>query len=78
MVKECVYLVTQMYFMQIYIYFLWYGNIYRLLCISEIFVDLTHKVKYKGKKNSEKIQNSIEGSQFESDYEQQTFVLWIY
>ena len=60
MVKECTCLVTQMYFMQIYFYFLWFENeCIDFLCISEIFVDPAHKVKYKGKQNSEKIQNSI-------------------
>ena len=52
MVKECIYLVIQIYF---------YANITLPFMIweFEIFVDPTHKVKYKGKQNYEKIQNSI-------------------
>ena len=43
----------------IFLLFMIWEKIYRFLCISEIFVDPRHKVKYKGKQNSEKIQNSI-------------------
>ena len=43
----------------IFLLFMIWEQIYRFLCIFEIFVDPTHKVKYKGKQNYEKIQNSI-------------------
>ena len=67
---ERVYLVIQMYFMQIH------GNKFTdFFYTSEFFVDPTHNVKRKRKQNSEKIQNSIWRQIIKSDYEQQTFVL---
>ena len=39
-------------------FMIWEKN-YRFFCISELFVDPTHIVNYKGKQNSEKIHNSL-------------------
>ena len=55
MVKECIYLVMQMYFMQIYFYFLWFGDKFTDFCVFPIFFLTLHKVKYKGNQKSEKI-----------------------
>ena len=66
MVKECIYLVIhctsykytsviQMYFMQIYFYFLWFGNKFTDFCVFPKHFSTLHKVKYKGNQNSEKI-----------------------
>ena len=51
-------LLIQMHFMEEYFYFLLFGNKFTDFCVFPKFL-LTHKVKYKGKKNSVKIQNSI-------------------
>ena len=56
-VKQCIYLVIHMCFMQIYFHLLWFSPfIYRICCISEFFIDLTCNVDCKGKRNSKKIQ----------------------
>ena len=56
MAKQCIYLVIQTYFMQIFLPFMIWEKIYRFLCTSEIFVDPTHNANYKGKQDFEKIQ----------------------
>ena len=50
---------TDVLYANILIPFMIWEQIYRFFCISEFFVDPTHNMNYKGKKNSEKIQNSI-------------------
>ena len=42
MVKECIYLVIQMYFMQIYFYFLWFGNKFTDFCVFPKFLSLNN------------------------------------
>ena len=72
MVKECIYLVIQMYFMQIYI-FTFYDlgiNLQIFLCFR-IFCWRW----YKEIQNYEKIQNSVWKQTIKSAYEQQSFVL---
>ena len=68
MMKECIYLVIQMYFMQIYFYFLWFGNKFTDFLVFPKFLFIVSKILRKFK-------TQFEGSQFKSDYEQQTFVL---
>ena len=55
MVKQCIYLVIQVYFMQIYFYFLWFGNKFPDFCVFPKFLLTLRKVKNEGKQNSEKI-----------------------
>ena len=79
MVKECIYLVMQMYFMQIYFYFLWFGNKFTDFCVfSKFLLTLHTRWNIKGSKIVRKFKTQFEGNQFKSDYEQQTFVLLLY
>ena len=76
MVKECIYLVIQMYLTQIYFYFLWFGNKLTDFCVFPKFLLTLHtRWNIKGSKILRKFKTQFEGSQFKSDYEQQTFVL---
>ena len=76
MVKECIFLVIQMYFMQIYFYFLWFGNKFTDFCVfAKLLLTLHTRWNIKENKILRKFKTQFEGSQFKSDYEQQTFVL---
>ena len=76
MVKECMYLVIKMYFMQIYFYFLWFGNKFTDFCVFPKFL-LTIYTRWNIKESKilRKSKTRFESSQFKSDYAQQTFVL---
>ena len=79
MVKECTYLVIQVYFMQIYFYFLWFGNKFTDFCVFPKFLLTLHtRWNTKESKILRKFKTQFEGRQFKSDYEQQTFVLYLY
>ena len=56
---ERVYIVIQMNFIQIYFTFYDLGINLQIFVYFRSFADPTHEVKYKGKQNSEKIQNPI-------------------
>ena len=56
---ERVYIVIQMNFIQIYFTFYDLGINLQIFVYFRSFVDPTYEVKYKGKQNSEKIQNPI-------------------
>ena len=76
MVKQCIYLVIEMYFMQIYFYFLWFANKFTDFCAFPKFLLTLHtRWNIKESKILKKFETQFEGSQFNSDYEQQTFVL---
>ena len=49
--------------------------IYRFLCISEFLLTLHTRWHMKENKILRKFKTQIEGNQFKSDYEQQSFVL---
>ena len=75
MVKECIYLVMQMYFMQIYFYFLWFGNKFTDFFVFPKFLLTIHtRWNIKRSKILRKSKTQFEDSQLKSDYEQQTFV----
>ena len=78
MVKECTYLVIQVYFMQIYFYFLWFGNKFTDFCVFPKVLNLHTRWNTKESKILRKFKTQFEGRQFKSDYEQQTFVLYLY
>ena len=76
MVKECIHLVIQMFFMQIYFNFWWFGNKYTDFCLFPKFLLTLHtRWNIKETKILRKLKTQFEGSKFKSDYEQQTFVL---
>ena len=76
MVKEFIYLVTQMYFMQIYFYFLWFENKFTDFCVYPKFLLTVHtRWNIKESQILSKFKTQFEGSQLKSGYEQQTFVL---
>ena len=76
MVKENIYLVIEMYFMKIYFHFLWFGNKFADFCAFPKFLLTLHtRWNLKESKILRKFKTQFEGSQFKSDYEQQTFVL---
>ena len=56
MVKLYIFSYTDVLHANIFSSFMIWESIYRFGCISEFFVDLTRKMNYKEKHNSEKIQ----------------------
>ena len=76
MVKECMYLVIKMYFMQIYFYFLWFGIKFTDFSVfPKILLTLHNRWNIKESKIQWKFRTQFEGSQFKSDYEQKTFIV---
>ena len=73
---ECIYLVIQMYFMQIYFYFLWFDNKFTDFCVFPKFLLTLHtRWNIKESKILRKFKTRFESSQFKCDYQQQTLVL---
>ena len=70
------FIVKELHFMQIYFYFLWFGNKFTDFCVFPKFLLTLHtRWNIKESKILRKFKTQFEGSQFKSDYEQQTFVL---
>ena len=68
MVKECIYIVIQMYFMEMYFYFLWFGNKFTDFFVFPKFLLTLHtRWNIKDRKIIRKFKTQFEGSQFKSD-----------
>ena len=65
--KQCIYLVIQMYFMEVYFYFLWFGNKFTdFYVFPKILLTLNARLNIKESKILRKFKTQFEISQFKT------------